>query len=156
MYITFSLFFNDIGMMQLFYPLIMNSKYNRTMPCAMERINKMKNESGTTLLETIVALALLGIIASSILGALSTSSSARSVADAHAAARILAKSQMEYLREQTYAFSYDTAPIPSDYPGYTAVLNVDNIRNGNLQKLDVTIRYHNQDVETLESYKVNR
>ena len=116
----------------------------------------MKNEAGTSLLETIIALALLGIIVASILGALGTSSSARSTADAHAAARVLAKSQMEYLREQTYAFSYDTAPIPTEYPGYTAVLNVENIRNGNLQKLDITIRYHNQDVETLESYKVNR
>jgi hypothetical protein len=43
-----------------------------------------------------------------------------------------------------------------DYPGYSAAIDVDNMRNGNIQKITVTIRHHDRDIETLESYKVNR
>lgn len=116
----------------------------------------MKNEIGTSLLETIVALALLGIIAVAFLSALATSSNARSIADEHASARILAESQLEDIKKQTYAFSYDPVSIPAEYPGYSAAIDIDNLRNGNIQKITVTIMHHDRDIETLESYKVNR
>ena len=116
----------------------------------------MKSERGTSLIETLVALALLGIIAVAFLSALATSSNARSIADEHASARILAESQMENIKKQTYAFSYDPVPLSTVYPGYSAVVDVDNLRNGNIQKITVTIRHHDRDIETLESYKGNR
>ena len=59
-------------------------------------------------------------------------------------------------QEQTYAFSYDPVTIPAEYPGYSAAVDVDNMRNGNIQKITVTISHHDRDIETLESYKVNR
>ncbi len=113
-------------------------------------------EKGTSLIEVLVALALLGIIGASFLGGLGTSSNSRLIADEHASARILAEYQMEDLKKQTYAFSYDPVPIPGDYPGYSAVVDVENMRNGNIQKITVTIRHHNKDITTLESYKANR
>ena len=116
----------------------------------------MKGETGSSLIETMVALALLGIIGAAFLGALTTSSNTRVIADEHASARILAESQMESIKPQTYAFSYDPVPIPAEYPGYTAAINVDNLRNGNIQKITVTIRHHSRDITTLEGYKVNR
>ena len=116
----------------------------------------MKSETGASLLETIVALALLGIIGVAFLSALATTSSTRLIADEHASARILAESQMENIKKQIYSFSYDAVPIPSDYPGYSAVVDVDNIRNVHIQKITVTIRHHDRDIETLECYKVNR
>ncbi|MEA2085767.1 MAG: type II secretion system protein, partial [Chloroflexota bacterium] len=54
-------------------------------------------ESGVGLLETLVALALLGIIAASFLGGLATASRAAFTADEHATAESLARSQMEYV-----------------------------------------------------------
>ena len=116
----------------------------------------MKSETGSSLIETVVALAILGIIGVAFLSALATTSNTRSIADEHASARILAESQMENIKKQTYAFSYDPVPIPADYPGYTAVVDIDNLRNGNIQKVTITIRHHDRDIETLESYKGNR
>lgn len=116
----------------------------------------MKGERGISLIETIVALALLGIIGVAFLGALATTSTSRLVADEHVSARILAESQMEDIKKQTYAFSYDPVPVSTEYPGYSATVNINNMRNGNIQKITITIKHHGQDIETLEGYKVNR
>ena len=116
----------------------------------------MKSQSGFALLETIVAVALLGIISVAFLGATITSSSSRVIADEHTAARILAESQMETLKKQTSAFGYDPVPIPEEYLGYTSLVNVESMRNGNIQKITVTIKHHDKQITTLESYKVNR
>ena len=116
----------------------------------------MKSEIGSSLIETVVALALLGIIGVAFLSALATTSNSRLIADEHASARILAESQMEDIKKQTYSFSYGPVPISAEYPGYSAAVNIDNLRNGNIQKITVTIRHHDRNIETLESYKVNR
>ncbi|MFC1914377.1 prepilin-type N-terminal cleavage/methylation domain-containing protein [Chloroflexota bacterium] len=116
----------------------------------------MKSEKGSSLIETVVALALLGIIGAAFLGATATGSSTRLIADEHASARILAESQMEDLKKQDYSFSYGPVPVSAEYPGYSAAVDVDNLRNGNIQKITVTIRHHNKDITSLESYKVSR
>ena len=116
----------------------------------------MKSEIGASLLETLVALALLGIISVVFLGALATSSSARLIADEHASARILAESQMENLKKQDYASSYNSTAISTVYAGYSATADIDNLRNGSIQKITVTVSHHGRDVTTLESYKVTR
>ena len=55
---------------------------------------------GFTILEVVIAIALLGIIAISILTALSTASAALIIADRRATAESLARSQMEYIKNQ--------------------------------------------------------
>ena len=52
----------------------------------------MGSEKGSTLIETLVALALMGAIAATFFGALSTAPRARSVANEQASARFLAES----------------------------------------------------------------
>jgi prepilin-type N-terminal cleavage/methylation domain-containing protein len=116
----------------------------------------MKSEKGVSLIETIVALALMGIIAVTFLGALATTTNTRSLADERASAKILAESQMENVKKQDYALSYDTVPIPDEYASYSAEILVDSMRNGKIQKITVTIRHKDRDVSTLESYKVER
>ena len=116
----------------------------------------MKRETGSTLIEAIVALALLGIIGAVFLGALATSSSTRALADEHASARILAESQMENIRRQDYSFSYDPPLIPAEYTSYSTRIDVENLRNGNIQKITITARHHDRDITALESYKTNR
>ncbi len=113
-------------------------------------------EKGASLIETLVALALMGIIAVSFMGGLATSSKSRSIADEHVSARLIAESQMEDIKKQTYSFSYDTAQIPPGYEGYSSTVAIDNMRNGNIQKITVAVRHHNRTIVTLESYKVNR
>ena len=125
-------------------------------PKRLAQVSLMKSEKGVSLIETMVALAILGIIAAVFLGALATSSSSRAIADERASAKILAESQMENIKKQEYKFSYDAIPIPDEYTSYAAEVTVDPIRNSQIQKITITIRHQNQDVTSLESYKVNR
>ena len=116
----------------------------------------MRSEVGASLMETAIALALLGIIGVSLLGALATTSSGRSIANEQASARILAESQMEYVKKKIYALSYDAAPIPNEYAGYSVLIDVDPLQDGNVEKITVIVKHHNKTVTTLESYKVRR
>jgi Tfp pilus assembly protein PilV len=115
----------------------------------------MKGEKGTSLLETILALAILGIISASFLGATATTPTARVTADERASGKILAESMMENIKKLDYASSYNVT-VPDEFAGYSANITVDNIKNDNIQQIFVTIGRRNRDVLTLESYKVNR
>jgi prepilin-type N-terminal cleavage/methylation domain-containing protein len=73
----------------------------------------MEREKGFSLLEVIIAIALMGIIAVAFLGALGTASKAIFIADERATAESLARSQMEYVKEQDYrASEYIPGPPP--------------------------------------------
>ncbi len=57
---------------------------------------------GFILIEVLIAIALIGIVAIAILGALSTSSKVLSIADERTTAESLARRQMEYVKSQGY------------------------------------------------------
>jgi type II secretory pathway pseudopilin PulG len=114
-----------------------------------------KNQRGASLVETVIALALLGIFGVTLLGALGTSSGARLIADEHTSGRILAESQMEYLRELPFASTYDSPPIPEEYGGYTTTVNATPLRNS-FQEITVTVFRRDREVASLTSYKVSR
>ena len=114
-----------------------------------------KREKGTSLLETIVSLALMGIISVAFLSGLATTSTARAEANERATAKILAESLMDQIKKESFAVSYNMT-IPDEYEGYTPVITVESQRNGNIQKIMVSVSRANQEVLTLESYKVNR
>ena len=59
-------------------------------------------ERGVTLVETLVALALMGIIAAAFLGGLATVSKATFIVDEQAMAENLARSQMESVKSESY------------------------------------------------------
>jgi len=115
-----------------------------------------KSEKGFSLLETILALALLGVIGASFLSGLATSSKARMLADEKVSARILAESQMENIKIQPFLPTYTAnATILADYPGYSITTNVTSIGTG-IQKIVLTVEHSDRDVHVLESYKVDR
>lgn len=116
----------------------------------------MKSEKGASLVETLVALALLGIIGLALAGALATSSNARRIADERVSARILAETQMEELKKLPYASAYDPVPVSDEYPGYTALVAASSLRNGDIQLITVTIAHYGKEITRLESYKVKR
>ena len=70
----------------------------------------MKNEKGFSLIEVMIAIALLGIIGVAFLGALATASNAIFIADERATAESLARSQMEYVKNQVYITADPYAP----------------------------------------------
>jgi prepilin-type N-terminal cleavage/methylation domain-containing protein len=113
----------------------------------------MKSEKGISLIEVILALALLGIISASFLSGLATTSTARVTADERASAKILAEGLMDTIKKDTYKTSYNVT-IPEEFPDYSANLTVTN--GNNIQKLTIAIEHRQHGVLTLESYKVNR
>lgn len=113
----------------------------------------MKGQKGVSLLETILALAIMGIISASFLSGVATTSSARVIADERASGKILAESLMESIKKESYATSYNIT-IPDDFVGYTA--NVTVVENNNIQDISVRVEHHGHEILTLESYKVNR
>jgi prepilin-type N-terminal cleavage/methylation domain-containing protein len=69
---------------------------------------------GFTLLEVVIAIALIGLIGVAVLSALSTASLALVISDQRATAESIARTQMEYIKDNT-ATPYDgnvTAPHP--------------------------------------------
>ena len=127
----------------------------------------MKNEKGFTLIEVLIAMAILGIVATGFLMALSTASKAIILADERTTAESLARSQMEDIKKQTYdetdPYDYEQAGVESStHPGYFISVDADPLNNPDdgIQKIIVKI-YHGEvvigeEVITLEGYKVDR
>jgi prepilin-type N-terminal cleavage/methylation domain-containing protein len=112
-----------------------------------------KGQKGFSLLETILALAILGAISASFMSGLASTSKARVVADERAAGKILAETLMEDIKSQPYE-AYYTPAIPGEFPGYTATVSVQE--NNYIQSINITIQHRDHDVLMLQSYKVNR
>jgi prepilin-type N-terminal cleavage/methylation domain-containing protein len=141
----------------------------------------MKSEKGFSLIEVIIAIALLGVISAAFFGALFTVSKATFTSDELATAESLARSQLEYVKNAPYqdgGFSYEIPPDPpmtqpppwdttyttldSIYPGYSVGVNGTSLNSPDdgIQMITVII-YHNKDVDpepvvTLEGYKIQR
>jgi prepilin-type N-terminal cleavage/methylation domain-containing protein len=114
----------------------------------------MKNEKGFSLIEVLVSLALLGIIGFVFSGALNTSSMATSNTDELQTANSLAISEMEYVKNLGFASVYTPAPVPPEYSGYTVAVDVQALRDANLQKVTVSITHSGKVITRIENYKI--
>jgi prepilin-type N-terminal cleavage/methylation domain-containing protein len=123
----------------------------------------MKNEKGSTLIEVVIAIGVLGIIAAGFLPALSGASKAIITADERTTAESLARTQMEFVRNQAYSASgnYTKATMPTGYDATISVAAVSD--NGTprtgIQKIVVIISHLGKailttDNSTLEDYRV--
>jgi prepilin-type N-terminal cleavage/methylation domain-containing protein len=117
----------------------------------------MKDQMGFTLVEVLVSLAILGVTGVYFLNALGTASRGSFIIDERETANNLAESQMEYIKNQSYASSYVPAPISGDYANYSANVSVSVLggRDGNIQKITIVIKHQDKEVIRLEGYKVN-
>jgi len=133
---------------------------------------------GFSLIEVVIAIALIGIIAVAVLGALSTASIALIIADKRATAESLARSQLEYVKNQDYINYSDPDRDPEDYAvipeypeGYTIEIVAEPIdpetyepynyeegafeKDDGIQKIKVIVSHDGKAVITMEGYKRN-
>lgn len=127
------------------------------------------HSKGFTLIEVMIAIALLGIIAVAFLGALSTSSMALIIADERATAESIARTEMEYVKNCEYEYddppSYEKSDVESPtHPGYFVSIDASPLPPGEdqgIQKIIITVKHGDEaetakEVLTLEDYKVDR
>jgi type II secretory pathway pseudopilin PulG len=129
-------------------------------------------ERGIGLVETLAAVAILGIAATSFVLALSTGAIAVREDDQIVAAQSLAHTQLEYVKNYPYqpgattypqvdTYDEDYNPTPITLPeGYDISVEVSSIPQASgdpdIQKITVTISRDGEDILTIEDYKVKR
>ncbi|UCD53824.1 MAG: type II secretion system protein [Dehalococcoidia bacterium] len=131
------------------------------------------NEAGFSLVETLVALAILGSIAVVFLSGLATAAKATFIADERATAESITRSQIEYVQSQDYidysvldheeyeelaldvdsVYSIELTAAPID-PDTGQPLPSD--QDDGMQKITVTVQRGEKSVLTVEDYKVDR
>lgn len=111
-------------------------------------------ETGLVLVEAIVALALIGIIAAGFLGAVGTSYKSTNLAVGMTTAESLARSQMEYIKQQPYSSTgaYGTIEHPESF---AINWTVAELAVGK-QEITITVNRGSETALVLEGYKVNR
>ena len=116
-----------------------------------------KHQKGSSLLEIIVALALLGIISVAFLSGLATTSTARADASARSSAKILAENLMEQIKKSDFAVSYSSnVTIPDEFAGLTPAISVVPGKNGSIQKITISVSFAGEVIYSLETYKTDR
>ncbi len=72
----------------------------------------MKNQQGTTLVEVLVAVAILGVVGVGFIWGMTSVTKTVPMVDDKVTALSLAESQMEYIRNQPYGWFYETVDAP--------------------------------------------
>ena len=148
-------------------------------PC-FRVVGRLKgSETGVTLIETLVALALIGIISVAFLSGLATAAKATFIADEQATAESLARSQIEYVQSQGYinyavpghdeyigleietvpaSYSVEIIATPINPATGLAYGQTEGIfeQDDDIQKITVTVERGDKTVLTIGAYKVER
>ena len=122
----------------------------------------MKGDKGFAFLETIVAVALLGIVAVAFLGGIGTATTATVVAAEQATAESLARGEIEYIKDSAYQYFTTEYPvdstlsIPSGWflpnPTVEALHDPDD----GIQKVTITVQRDGEAKLSVVVYKVDR
>ena len=129
-----------------------------------------RNERGIGLLETLVAITIIGACGVGFLAAMSTSTEAVDVTEKKVDVDNLARSQLEYTKNSPYvigATSYtaldeldSTDPsyitIPRDYDIIVSSGQLPGSSDEDIQLITVTIQHEGKNLLQLDGYKVNR
>ena len=118
----------------------------------------MDNQRGLGLVETLIAVAILGTAMVAFTGALSAGSLAAGSQNIDVVAQSLAQSQLEYTKSYEYDSGASTYPTISVPEGYGISVDVSSVpgTDADIQKITVTITRDSQNLLVVEDYKVNR
>jgi len=119
-----------------------------------------QDQRGLGLVESLVAVAILGIAVVSFVMALSTGTVAVREGNQQVVAQSLVRTQLEYVKGYPYDPEATTYPKVDTPEGYTISVEVGSIPeadgNTDIQKITVTISLGDENILTVEDYKVNR
>lgn len=119
----------------------------------------LSNKKGVTLVESLVALAIVAIAVIPFLAAFSTGSLNVKELDRRVTAQTLGRSQLEYTKNLAYVIapaSYAIfTPIPTGYSIDSDATSISG-RDVNIQRVTVTVKYEGKVLLTLDDFKLNR
>ncbi len=132
-----------------------------------------RKESGMTLMEVLIAVAVLGILGAAFMSTLGGGIKATVLADERTVAESLARTQMEAIRnaeyDDTFPYDYDYAEITNIPEGYAVSINPDpldilwdpetqdvTLTDLGFQKITVTVFHGEKQVFEVVTYKEER
>jgi hypothetical protein len=129
---------------------------NRFLTQAIYKLHR--DERGTTLVEALFAIAILGGGILTIILAMSTGALAIQENDEQAVAQSLARTQLEYVKNFAYDAGAVTYPVVSAPEGYSinVVVSATPDGDGEIQKITADVTREGTVILTAEDYKVNR
>ena len=130
----------------------------RTKKQRLGKPGLLRDEKGLTLVELIIALAIVGTTLIAFAVALSTGSLAVRENEQEVTVQSLARTQMEYTKAYPYNSSATTYPTVNTTDNYSISVGVTSIpaTDVNIQKVTANISQSGQVLLTIEDYKVNR
>jgi len=126
-------------------------------------VKKLKrNETGVALIETLVALVVLGLVSTAFLSALATASKATIIANEQTTAESLVRSQIEYVKNCAYQYAASEYPvdpaltIPEGWAVPPPIVELVHETDDGIQKVTVTAEHNGEAVLSIEIHKVDR
>lgn len=117
----------------------------------------LRNQQGSLLVEALVALSVFGVLGSAVLGGVQVSLMSKRTYEVRATAENVARNQMEYVFEQTYAppsSAYLTVTPPAPYTVTVEALVYD-ATSADIETVRVTVFREGAQVRVLETLRSN-
>jgi len=128
----------------------------------VKKIKLLNSQRGIALLETVMAIAILGLVAVAFLSGMATTINATVITEKQATADSLVRSEMEYVKN--CAYQCDAGEYPVDptlaIPGHWAMppptVEAIHATDDGIQKITVTAKYDGETILSVTMYKVDR
>ncbi len=124
----------------------------------LQRLKCIRGEGGLALVESLIAVAVLGTTVLAFTVALATGALGVSENKQEVVVQSLARTQLEYTKSYTYdpsATTYPTVAAPSGYAISVAVSSISGT-NSNIQRVTANITRDGNLIKTIKDYKMNR